>query len=53
MTLFIPNTWKSGSVATATSSGPISTSSRAVEAPDDRFPWVRVAPFGAPVVPEV
>jgi hypothetical protein len=53
MTLFMPNTWKSGNVATVTSSGPMSTSSRAVEAPAARVACVSVAPFGVPVVPDV
>ena len=50
---FMPKTWNSGSVATATDSGPASTKSRATSAPARRFAWVNVAPFGVPVVPDV
>ena len=53
MTEFMPNTWKSGSVASATVSGSASTRSRATSAPLDTFECVSVAPFGVPVVPEV
>ena len=53
ITEFMPNTWNSGSVASATVSGPASTSSRAVSAPAARLACVSVAPFGVPVVPDV
>ena len=53
ITEFIPNTWKSGSVARPTWSGPASTSSRASRAPVARLECISVAPFGVPVVPEV
>ena len=53
MTEFMPKTWKSGSVASVTVSGPASTRSRAVSAPAARLEWMSVAPFGVPVVPDV
>ena len=49
----MPPMWNSGCPESQTSSGPARISWIQLRVLATRLPWVRIAPFGRPVVPDV
>ena len=48
-----PPVWNNGSTTRLTMSGPVSKNSTWLTAFQNVMPWVMIAPFGRPVVPDV